>query len=119
MITGWLLRVVLGIALAGFLVVEIGSPLLARAQADDAAHEVANEAAFEYGRTNSYEGMQERCREKSSETGVDLVVCETTPDGKLIQVKISKKARSFLLHRFGPTEKWYRAEASATAEPRS
>ena len=116
MITGWLLRVVLGIALAGFLAVEIGSPLLARAQADDAAHEVANEAGFEYGRTNSYEGMQERCREKSSDTGVDLLSCEIV-DGK-IAVTISKKARSFLFDRFGPTKKWYRAQASATAEPR-
>ena len=117
MITGWLLRVVLGIALAGFLVVELGSPLLARAQADDAAHEVANEAAFEYGRTNSYEGMQDRCREKASETGVDVVLCELNSEGK-IEVKISKKARSFLLDRFGATKKWYRAEAGATAEPR-
>ena len=117
MITGWLLRVVLGIALFGFLVVELGSPLLARAQADDAAHEVANEAAFEYGRTRSYEGMQERCKEKAAETSVDVVLCELNTEGE-IEVKISKKARSFLLDRFEPTKKWYRAEASATAAPR-
>lgn len=116
MITGWLLRVVLGIALAGFLVVELGSPLLARAQADDAAHEVANEAAFEYGRTNSYEGMQGRCREKAADTSVGLVSCELV-DGR-IAVTIEKKARSFLLDRFGPTKKWYRVQASAAAEPR-
>ena len=46
MIGGWLVKVVVGIALLGFAVVELGSPLVARAQADDAAHEVANEASF-------------------------------------------------------------------------
>lgn len=118
MITGWLLKVVLGIALLGLLVVELGSPLLAKAQADDAAHEVANEAAFELGRTGSYEAMQARCKEVAAGDSVDIVSCETTPDKKTVEVTIAKTARSFVLKNFGPTKKWYRTEASAAATPR-
>lgn len=117
MIGGWLVKVLVGIAVVGFLVVEIGSPLVARAQADDAAHEVANEAAFRLRDTNTQQALDDACASEAAEQSVTIVKCEVN-EARDVVVTVSKDARSFLLARFEPFEKWYKAEATATATPK-
>lgn len=114
MIAGWLVKVLVGIALAGFLVVELGSPLVARAQADDAAHEVANEAAFRLRDINTQATLDAACAAEALEQEVALVKCGINAKDE-IEVTITKKARSYLLDKFAQTKKWYVAESTATA----
>lgn len=114
MIAGWLIKVIVGIALAGFLVIELGSPLVARAQADDAAHEVANEAAFRLRDTNTQQTLDDACAAEASDQNVTVVKCGINAENE-IEVTVTKKARSFLLDKFDQTKKWYVAEATATA----
>lgn len=114
MIAGWLVKVIVGIAVTGFLVIELGSPLVARAQADDAAHEVANEAAFRLRDTNTQQTLDDACAAEASEQSVAIVTCGINEKNE-IEVTVTKKARSFLLDKFEQTKKWYVAEATATA----
>ncbi len=114
MIAGWLIKVLVGIALLGFAVIELGSPLVTRAQADDAAHEVANEAAFRLRDVNTQQTLDAACAAEGTKQNVTVVACGINAKDE-IEVKVTKKARSFLLDKFDATKKWYTAEATATA----
>jgi Flp pilus assembly protein TadG len=116
-ISGWLVKIVLGIALIGFTIIELGSPLVARAQADDAAHQVADEASFQLPRTNTKKGLQEACETEAKTHSVTIVTCEINAKNE-IAVTVAKHAHSFLLDKFSVTKDWYDVEASATAARR-
>jgi hypothetical protein len=117
-IGGWLLKVIVGIALLGFAVVELGSPLVARAQADDAAHEVANETSFKLRADFTEATLQQACKDESAKRDVAIVVCTFDRPTDEVRVTVQKHARSFLLDRFGATKDWYDVEASAEAKRR-
>ncbi|MGH9150258.1 MAG: hypothetical protein ACRD0F_07950 [Acidimicrobiales bacterium] len=115
MIGGWLLKIVIGIAAAGLLVIELGSPLVARAQADDAAHEVADEAAFELGQRADAERVQAKCEEIAAKKSVTLVRCEIVDNA--VDVTVHKTALSLFFSRFSFAEDWYEIDAKATGRP--
>lgn len=117
MISGWLIKLLLGIAVVGFAVIELGSPLIARAQADDAAHDVADEAALALSNRRTVEAMSEQCAETAADKDVKLERCELDAEGR-VAVTVTKTARSFLLYRFSQTKDWYQVEASATGQRR-
>ena len=118
MIAGWLVKVIVGIALLGFAVVELGSPLVARAQADDAAHEVANEASFRLRDNFTQQSLDEACASEAAKHDVELVACTFDTPTDEVRVTVGKHARSFLLDRFDVTKDWYDVEASAEAKRR-
>ena len=118
MIGGWLVKVIVGIALLGFAVVELGSPFVARAQADDAAHEVANEASFRLRDNFTQQSLEAACAEESAEHDVTVTVCDFSQETNEVKVTVTKEARSFLLVKFDATKDWYTVEASAEAERR-
>jgi hypothetical protein len=115
-IGGWLVKILIGIAVVGFVVVELGSPLVARAQADDAAHEVANEAAFRIRDENTDAAMKDECETEAAKHSVDVVSCDFDRNTNEVVVTVHKHARSFLLDRFSATKDWYDVEASARSE---
>ena len=118
MIGGWLVKVILGIALLGFAVVELGSPFVARAQADDAAHEVANEASFRLRDDFTQKSLDDACAAEAVEHDVELVACTFDTPTDEVRVTVLKHARSFLLAKFDATKDWYEVEASAEAKRR-
>ena len=116
MIGGWLIKVLVGIAVLGFAAVELGSPFVAKAQADDAAHEVANEASFRIRDDFTQATLDEACKAEAADHDVVLVQCEFDTGTQEVVVTVGKHARSFLLDKFDPTKDWYDVEASARAE---
>ena len=116
MISGWLIKVVVGIALAGFLVIEIGSPLLKKAELDDAAHQAADNAALEFFDSKNIEAAQQVCAEVAADKDVNLDRCELDTNGH-IAVKVSDTARSFLFGKIDATKDFYEVDAEATAVP--
>ncbi|MBW3614128.1 MAG: hypothetical protein KY439_02315 [Actinobacteria bacterium] len=116
-IGGWLVKVVLGIALLGFAAFELGSPLIVRAQADDAAHEVANEASFRLRDSYTQQTLDTACTQEAAEQEVQIKAC-TVNDKREVVVTVTKQAKSYLLHQIPPLKSWYEVEASATAAPR-
>lgn len=116
MISSWLAKVVLGIVLLGVAVLELGSPLVAKAQADDAAHNIADEVAFHVssGGVSTQERLDTTCREEGEKEPVELLSCTLDGNGD-VRVKVRKEAWSLVLANWSVTEGWYRPEASATA----
>ena len=118
MIGGWLVKVLVGIVLLGFAVIELGSPLVARAQADDAAHEVANEASFRLRDDFTTDTLNAACAAEAAEQNVEVEVCDFDRATNEVVVTVVKDARSFILKNFDATKDWYRVDASARAERR-
>ena len=118
MIGGWVVKVLVGIVVIGLAVIELGSPLVARAQADDAAHEVANEASFRLRDSFTADTLRLACESEAAEQDVEVKVCDFDQATDEVVVTVVKEARSFLLDRFEVTKDWYRVEASARAKRR-
>ena len=115
MITGWLVKIVVVIALLGLAAVELGSPLWTRAQLDGLAHDAADEAARVYEKTG--DGQKAREAAETLAEDDDAVVTKFFgPDTQgTVHVTVFREARSYLLHRFGPTKDWYTVSVEATA----
>ena len=118
MIGGWLVKVIVGIAVIGFAAVELGSPFVAKAQADDAAHEVANEASFRLRDDFTQQTLDDACELEAEEHDVVLKSCTYDTQAQEVVVTVTKHARSFLLDRFDATKDWYDVDATARAEKR-
>lgn len=116
MIAGWLAKIVVVIALLGFAAVELGSPLWTRAQLDGIANDAADEAARRWPETTR---AREAAEEQAEDGGAVLTRFETpsVTNGQKIVVTVYRDARSYLLHRFGPTKDWYAVSVTASAEP--
>lgn len=119
MIAGWLVKLLVSIAVIGFLIVELGTPLIVRSQLDDAAHDVANAGAFEYFQHKDIEAARTRARAVAEQEDVAL------PDSAFvlqndgtIKVTLAKKAKSYLFHRLSFARSWYDVRVSATATPK-
>jgi hypothetical protein len=115
-ITGWLVKIVVVIALLGFAALELGSPLWTRAQLDGVAHDAADEAARAFANGRNFQESR-RVAEQQAESE-DALLTDFTQDAKgTVRVTVFREARSYLLHRFGPTKDWYDVSVDATATP--
>ena len=118
MITGWLLKLVLGIALFGFIAYEVGTPLIVRAQLDGVAQEAAVEAAAVVrNRGGSVEAAQAAAAERAAADGAELKAF-TIDDQKQSHVTVRKEAKSYLFKKWGPMKSWYDVTVSASSQGR-
>ena len=115
MITGWLVKIVVVIALLGVAAVELGSPLWTRAQLDGLAHDAADEAARIYTNSGDVQEAREAAEALAKDDGA-VVTQFFGPDnqGKM-HVTVFRDAKSYLLHKFGPTKDWYAVSVEAEA----
>ena len=113
MITGWLLKIVLGFVVVGFLLVEAGSPIVTRAQLDDIAHDAADVAALELMNTNDVERARASAEQIVIDKDATLSKFEVVTGG--VQITVRRQARSVLLKKWKTTADWYDVEVSADA----
>lgn len=119
MITGWLVKIVVVIGLLGFAAIELGSPLWTRAALDGVAHDAAAEAARVYARHRAPDAVaraRAAAQEQAESEDATLEAFSVDTQGK-VRVTVFREARSYLLHRFGPTREWYDVEVDADADP--
>jgi hypothetical protein len=112
-ITGWLVKVMIGIALLGVAAVEIGSPIITRAQVDGAAHDAADDAASEYFATRNIDRAREVAQKIADDEDAELQEFGLDEQGR-IHVRLFKEARSIVLKKISQTKSWYEIRVSAT-----
>ena len=115
MITGWLVKIILSIALVGFLVIELGSPLVMQAQLDGVAHDAANAAGLELRSSGNQEVAKAEAARVADENNATLEEFTVDQQGQA-RVTVRKEARSFLLKKWDRTKSWYDIKKSATSE---
>jgi len=114
LISRWLIKIVVGIALVGFLVIELGSPLITRATLDGQAHDAADDAAHELFQSHNQDRAQAIAQQDADNDHAKLAIFKIDDQGT-VHVTLSKQARSYVLHKFKPTQDWYNVRVSASA----
>ena len=117
MISRWLLKIIIGVAVVGFLLFEFGSPLVTTVILDGQTHDTANDAAHEYFANHDVDKARAVAQMDADDDHAKLAVF-TIDDKGTVHVTLSKQARSYLLHNFGPTKDWYNVQTTATAVPK-
>lgn len=118
MITGWLVKVVVSIALVGFLAVELGAPLVTRAQLDDLAHDAADSASLELLNTNDAERARAVATEIVTDKNATLKEFAINAQGG-IDLTAEREARSLLLKKWDRTKSWYMVTVKVTSEKKT
>lgn len=117
-ITGWLLRLVIGLALLGVVVFEFGAVVIARVGVDGTAQTAAREAALVYGSSQNVETAKAEAAKKAKEGGATLSSFEVSQDGTTVTVTLERKARTFLIHKIGALKKYATVRATDTTDVR-
>ena len=117
MITGWLFKLVLSLAVIGFLAVEAGSPVIVRAQVDGAAHDAADAAAAELLHARNADTARAVAEQEAADEGATLDAFEIDGQG-VVHVTLVKEARSVLFKKWSKLANWYRVRISVTSAGR-
>ena len=117
MISRWLLKLVIGIALVGLVAFELGSPLVTKAILDGQAHDAANDAAHEYFQSHDTDKAQQAASQDAAGDHAKLTRFAVDDQG-VVRVTLSKEAKSYVLHRIDQMKSWYDVTASASAVPK-
>jgi hypothetical protein len=99
----WLVKVIIWVGLVGFLVIEFGSVLVNRVQAQDLASEAAVEANLMDDRSPRLETARARAEEFVGDKAEVLEVSVDRAAGTL-SVTLRKQARTFVVHRIEALE---------------
>ena len=73
MISGWLVKLVVSLALVGLALFEAGSPLMTRLQLDGVAAETARQANREYDKSGSKKSAEDVARATATQKGATLI----------------------------------------------
>jgi hypothetical protein len=115
-ISRWVLKLVIGIALAGLILFEVGSPVVTRVNLDGQAHDAATDAAKDYFSGHNVASAQAVAQQDADTDGAALAAFSVDDQGN-VHVTLSKQAKSYVLKNFGPTKHWYQVKVSASATP--
>lgn len=105
-VTGWLLKLVLSLAIVGVVAFEAGAVVVARVGIEDIAGQAVAAAADEYRRSGNRGDAELAARGEAETRGAVLESFSVVEGGKAVVVTVSKPAKTLFLHRIGPTEDW-------------
>ena len=114
MVGSWLLKVVAGVAAMGFLLFELGTPVVARVQLDDIAQDAADSAGRDLRGGKGLDEAHTTATSIVGDRGGQLDAFEVRSDGK-VHVTISKRAESYVLDRFDQLRSWYEVNVDAVS----
>ena len=114
MITGWLLKIVLGFALAALVIYEGGSPLIVRVQLDGVASDTARIArkALE---TSGQPAAEKAADDYAAEKSASVTSFEVTPKRGVV-VTLRRTAPSLVLGKWDKTKSYYDVSAEGRSE---
>jgi hypothetical protein len=118
-IVSWIIKIVLGVALAGVLLFEAGAIVIATVNADNAARSAAQEAVATYANTKNLEEAKKDAQKLAA--AVDAVVIEFSANAggaggqASATVKVRKDAKTLFVHRIGFLKKYASPTATSTA----
>lgn len=101
-ITGWLLRILLTVAVLGLVIYEVLAVVVSTVALDDNAREVARAARDAYRVEQSVDDATEVAQEVADLHDADVTALEE--DGEDLVITLDQQAPTLLVHRIGPLE---------------
>lgn len=120
--TTFFLKLVVTIAVVGFVVLDLGGPLLARIQMDNDARNATSEVTKLYGTSGGDVGaVQARLEQQLEGTGVTVAAIEVTPPevkggDSVLHITYQRDVKSWLFGRLGPLKDWYHVEVTTDTD---
>lgn len=105
-VIGWLMRLVVSLAIVAVGAYEGGAVIVAHVQSDSAATDVAEEAALAYAHAHDVDQARTAAEDKATTEGATLVRFSVDAGAKTVTVRVEKKARTLFLQRLSFTKKW-------------
>ena len=105
-ITGWLLKLVLSLAIFGLVAFEAGAIVVAKVTIEDIAGDAVGAAAEEYSATKNQDEAEKAAREVAESKGAVLEAFSVVEAGKAVVVTLSKPAKTLFIHRIGVIDGW-------------
>jgi len=113
-ITGWIIRLLIGVAIAGLALFETGAVIVNLVSTDSLASRAAEAAAESYARDGSTTKARQACERRAEEAGADCI--ELTVRRSTVSARVRKVAPTLVIDKIGPIEQYATAEAEASAE---
>ncbi|MCA1833794.1 MAG: hypothetical protein ABR548_03280 [Actinomycetota bacterium] len=118
-VTGWLIKIVLVLALTGVALFEAGSVIFAGFQASNAATNAANEAVATYARAHNRDDALAEAQRLASHEGATVVSFSASvvraTDQSVVTVVAERQAKTLFIHKIGFLKRFTRSRASSTA----
>ncbi|HJR18690.1 MAG TPA: hypothetical protein VJ922_03135 [Actinomycetota bacterium] len=105
-VTGWLLKLVLSLAIFGVVAFEAGAIVVAKVTIESVAGDVLSEAREAYRPAEDAEQAEKAARAVAERNDAVLESFDVVDNGSAIVVTVSKKAKTLLVHRIGFAEDW-------------
>ena len=115
MISGWVVRLLVSLALLGLVLFEAGSPLIAKVQLDGIAHESARQARRTYDREGTARAAKETAEKVAGKDGAAVTAFEITREGG-VALTVQRTAPSVVLGKWDKTKSYYEVSVDALAE---
>ncbi|MBI4728243.1 MAG: hypothetical protein HY775_01885 [Acidobacteria bacterium] len=114
-VTSWLLRLLIILALFGVAVFEAGSVLIARVQVDGIAIDAATEAGSEYARFHSEAAAERAAEDVARRSEARVVDFRVSADGREVIVTVEKRAKTIFIHKIEALRRWTLARSTHSA----
>ena len=114
MISGWVVRLVVSLAVLGLVLFEAGSPLIARVQLDGVAAEAARQANREFDKSGSKAAAEKAAKDEAEASGAALAAFAV--DENSAAVTITRTAPSVIFGRFDQTKSYYNVSVNGVSE---
>lgn len=114
MVSGWVVRLVLSLAVVGLLLFEAGSPLITRVQLDGIAAEAARQANREFDKSGSTTSARKAAEEEAQASGAALAAFAV--DENSAAVTITRVAPSVIFGRWDKTKGYYNVSVNGVSE---
>lgn len=114
-IIGWLVRIMVILALLATIVYEGGTVLLANFSASDAASAAAGEANFVFRDTRDYRSAEQAARDEvAKHTGVTYKSFQIDTVARTVSVEVHKEAHTLFMQRIRAFRKYTSIDAKET-----
>lgn len=114
MISGWLVRLLVSIAVVGILLFEAGSPWVTRVQLDGVAAEAARQGLREFDKSRSEARAKKAAEDEAAESGAVVTVFELDKDRAAVTV--SRRAPSLIFGKWDKTTGYYDVSVEGASE---
>lgn len=120
--TAFVVKLVVTVAIVGFIVLDLGGPILTRIQIDNDARNATSEVTKLYSTTGGdIEAVQARLEQQLDGTGISVAKIEVTPPeikggDSILHITYQKDVKSWLFGRLPPLKRWYHVEVTTDSE---
>jgi hypothetical protein len=118
-VLGWIIRIILGIALAGVLLYEGGAVVISSVNADNAARSAAQEAVATFAHSHNLDEAKKDAAKQAAAEGAVLVSFSADSKGvggqSQATVTVRKTAKTLFIHKIGFLKRFSTTTATSTA----